>query len=247
MKNEQRPTPDVAAQEIFTERFPDARIMFLAGSVMRGEGTENSDLDLVVVYEKIPTAYRDSFLHKGWPVEVFVHDPETLKYFFYEVDRKSGIPSLPSMVLEGKEIPGSCPLSQSLKALAKTVIETGPPELSGDDLQKLRYSITDLCDDLRDPRNDHELMASAIRLYELLANFYFRAQKLWSASGKSIPRRLAAIDPKFAREFQGAFTEAFVGKDARLVMALAQKILDPYGGFLFAGSKMIAPVEWRKV
>ena len=45
---------------------------------MRGQATETSDLDLVVVYERLEAAYRESFVHGGWPIEVFVHDPETL-------------------------------------------------------------------------------------------------------------------------------------------------------------------------
>ncbi len=46
-----RISPKNAAIEIYNERFPDAKVIFLAGSVIRGEGTAHSDLDLVVVYE----------------------------------------------------------------------------------------------------------------------------------------------------------------------------------------------------
>jgi hypothetical protein len=48
-------------------------------------------------------------------VEAFVHDPATLKYFFFEVDRASGVPSLPQMVVEGVEIPAPTEMSRALK------------------------------------------------------------------------------------------------------------------------------------
>jgi hypothetical protein len=40
-----RPDPTTAAQEILAERFSGANVVFLSGSVTRGEGTETSDLE----------------------------------------------------------------------------------------------------------------------------------------------------------------------------------------------------------
>ena len=93
------------AHAIRSARYPDASAIFAAGSIVRGEGTATSDLDLVVVYASLPSAYRESFRFGGVPVEAFVHDPETLEYFFVDVDRASGVPALPQMVVEGIEIP----------------------------------------------------------------------------------------------------------------------------------------------
>jgi len=67
-------------------------VLLLAGSIVRGEGTPHSDLDLVVIFDRLPNAYRESFYFGDLPVEAFVHDPETLNYFLFEVDRSSGIP-----------------------------------------------------------------------------------------------------------------------------------------------------------
>lgn len=49
---------------------------------MRGQGTPHSDLDVVVVLDSLPAAYRESLNQREWPVELFVHDRETLAYFF---------------------------------------------------------------------------------------------------------------------------------------------------------------------
>lgn len=51
--------PKLAACEVIAQRFDGAVVTFLSGSVMRGEETETSDLDLVVVYESIEAAFRE--------------------------------------------------------------------------------------------------------------------------------------------------------------------------------------------
>src|SRR5438046_9369 len=127
------------AREIFARKYPEARVLFLAGSMVRGEGTSHSDLDLVVIFDKLTNAYRESFHFHGFPVEAFVHDPETLNYFLLEVDRPTGIPSLAQMILEGIELPGPNEVSQSLKQLAASVMEAGPPVLSDEEVLKFRY------------------------------------------------------------------------------------------------------------
>src|SRR5215210_2942066 len=99
-----RVSPEEAARGIWRERYAGARVLFLGGSVMRGEATAASDLDVVVVYEKLPNAYREAFVYAGWPVEAFVHDAGTLGRFF-EKDRERGLPALMSMVSEGVEVP----------------------------------------------------------------------------------------------------------------------------------------------
>ena len=104
-------------QKLKKEKYPHAHVVFLAGSVVRGEETPYSDLDLVVVYNTVPNARRESFLYKTWPVEAFVHDPTTLTYFF-ESDCQRGVPSLVNMVNEGICIPNQTELSTSLKQKA---------------------------------------------------------------------------------------------------------------------------------
>lgn len=42
------------ANAIRSDRYLDASAVFAAGSILRGEGTAYSDLDLVVVYTKLP-------------------------------------------------------------------------------------------------------------------------------------------------------------------------------------------------
>jgi len=238
--------PTQITREIFEQRYADASVIFLAGSIIRGEGTPFSDLDLVVIFDKLPAAYRESFLFQGFPVEAFVHDPETLNYFLYEIDRPSGIPSLAHMILEGVEIPGPNELSRSLKQLAQSVMELLPPELSDEDVRKLRYEITNLVDDIRQPRSQEELTATGAELYEAVANYYLRTNNLWSAKGKSNPRVLRQANADLCFRYTAAFDELFARGHPEKVIALADEILGPHGGFLFDGHRLDAPASFRK-
>ena len=233
------------AEKLFNEKYPDAKAFFLAGSVLRGEATPYSDLDIVIVFEKIEAAYRDSFVYEDWPVEVFVHDESTLKYFFEKVDAPSGYPSLPSMVKESIVISGKDEFSDYLKKYASTIIEGGPEPWSVEAIDRARYGITDFVDDLREPRNYQESYATAGQLYDALANFYFRTKNIWSAKGKTIPRKLGQENPELAKRFNSAFDSLFKDGNVDEVISLSEEILNPFGGLLFEGYKLDAPKEWR--
>ncbi len=240
-----RADPLIAASEIVARRYEGAAVTFLAGSVMRGEGTATSDLDLVVVYERIDAAFRDSFLHAGWPVEAFVHDPETLRYFFLQVDRPRGVPSLPHMVSTGTPLPCATDLSRALQALANQVLGQGPPPWHDGKLRRSRYTITSLVDDLRSPRSRAELIAIGTALYAAVADHFLLGQGHWSASGKSIPRRLASVAPEFASRFDEAFDHLFTSGRAESLIQLCAAVLAPSGGWLFDGYTAAAPGNWR--
>ncbi len=240
--NTSRVSPIEAARGVWRERYAGARVLFLGGSVMRGEATPTSDLDVVVVYEQLPNAYREAFVHGGWPVEAFVHDAETLEHFF-ESNRRSGLPVLMSMVWEGVEVPEASEFSARLKRRARELLEAGPPSWDEDELTLRRYRLTDWVDDMRFPRSAEELVATGAYLYKDVAEFYFRTRGLWSAHSKTIPRRLRQTDAAFAEKFLGAFDALFTEKRAGPAAALVEELLEPFGGLLFEGFHQEAPKD----
>lgn len=235
------------AGELFAKEFGDANVLLLAGSVVRGEGTASSDLDVVVLYEHLPAANRNSFEFGGWPIEAFIHDLETLRYFIEKVDGTAGVPSLASMVVQGVEIPKGTALSDEAKKFAEKSLCQGPAAWSTREIDQSRYQISDLIDDMSAPRSTAELYASGARLYERLANHYLRASKQWSATGKSIPRRLREVAPGFADDFELAFERLFARADAGQVIELAEQVLARNGGKLFTCYKLEAPPAWRSI
>lgn len=234
------------ASAVQAARYREAAATFAAGSIVRGEGTSSSDLDLVVVYAQLPCAYRESFRFDGYPVEAFVHDPATLEYFFLEIDRPSGIPALPQMITEGIEIPGPTKLSRDLKQRAAAMIEAGPPPLDDDGERRMRYFVSELLDDLRAPRCRDELIGAGARLYEQLADYHLRRQGLWSAKGQAIPRVLRRMDEALCDRYCGAFEELFARGEPRAVIRLTEDLLREGGGPLFDGYRADAPPTWRR-
>lgn len=239
-----RADPKETIEDLRRLRFPEAVAVFLAGSVMRGQGTETSDLDVVVLYPSLPSAHRESLVHQGWPVELFVHDPETLAYFF-AADRQRGVPSLPAMVAEGFEMPGPTETSRYWKGEAQRLLDSGPPPWPQAELDAARYAITDVCDDLSSPRTSQHGMASACRLYEMLANFALRAHGRWSATGKSIPGQLERLEAGLAECYWQAFDQVFREQDPRPLLDLTERLLEPFGGRLFIEPPRPAPANWR--
>ena len=237
--------PVEAARRVFAERYADARVLFLAGSVMRGEATETSDLDVVVVYERLAHARRESFVSEGWPVEAFVHDPETLAHFV-EVDRRRGVPVILRMLIEGVEVPEPGEFSAGLKRRAAEVYEAGPERWDEDEMRLRRYRLTDWVDDIRQPRAAEELVATGAYLYQDVAEFFLRSRGLWAAHSKTIPRRLREVDAGFAERFRGAFEALFAGRRQAPVIALVEEMLEPHGGLLFDGFERNARPEERK-
>ena len=229
-----RISPLEAARGIWLERYGGVPVLFLGGSVMRGEATPASDLDIVVVYERLPNAYREAFVYGGWPVEAFVHDAGSLEEFF-ESDRRRGVPSLMSMVWEGVEVPEASEFSGGLKRRARELLEAGPPPWDEEELTLRRYRLTDWVDDMRFPRSGEELVATGAWLYQDAAEFYFRTRGMWSAHSKTIPRRLRAADADFAGRFLRAFETLFADKRPDAAVALVEELLEPFGGLLFEG------------
>lgn len=226
-------------------KYPKAIAGFCAGSIIRGEGTESSDIDLVVIFAKVENAWRESFVSEDWPIEVFAHDPSTLKYFYEKLDIPSGRPSLPQMLNEGVQVWGDESEGQKLKTHAADLLGKGPPPLNAQDIQTRLYGIFDLLEDLRAPKSRPEMVAIGTRLYAQMGDFYLRSQNQWSGEGKQLLRAIRRFDRDWYEQFVGAFETLFAKKNHSEVTALAQELAASHGGFQFVGYRRDAPADWR--
>ena len=226
------------------ERFPSGAVL-LAGSVARGDATPSSDIDLVLLFERVGNAWRETVSINGIAVEIFAHDPETLGWFF-DQDRQAGTASLASMIRDGVAVTPSGPLIAKAKALAEAALALGPPPLDAETLARRRYIITDLAEDLRGGGTPGEIIATAARLYQELGDLILRAAGRWSGSGKSLAQRIEQHDPGLALRFEHAFGSLFRHGHAAQVLGLVEELLAPLGGPLSAGYHSAAPPGWRK-
>ena len=234
------------SERLLAEKYPDATCAFVAGSIVRGQASPTSDIDLVVVYESLSHAYRDSYYYDDWPVEAYVHDLETLAYFMDEFDAKEGHCGMHTMLLEGIVIPENSDFSERIKVMAQQKRDIGPAPLAQDDINMRKYFLTDTMDDIIGYKNKAELMGSLSQLFQLLADFYLRFHGKWSAKGKWIPRRLQEEFPTLHETYMQTFDGAFSHGNLDKLRALFDQIMDETGGKYWEGLRLDAPEDWRK-
>lgn len=228
-----RMEPVEAAKKIIEKHYPTCSAAVLSGSVVRGEGTITSDLDLVIFDESLPSSYRESFVDFGWPVEAFVHNFKSYCQFF-QSDWKSGTPSMPRMVFEGHILKGEN-LMQPIKREAQKLLEKGPDPLSDKEIEMRRYFITDALDDFIGSSKRSEEIFIAGLLARLIHEFVLLTNGRYIGKSKWIPRALMQFDPEFAGEFTSTFDEYYRTGRKDKVIALTDSILKPHGGRFFAG------------
>ncbi|MBO4520140.1 MAG: nucleotidyltransferase domain-containing protein [Alphaproteobacteria bacterium] len=231
------------AKSFLAERFPKAKCAFIAGSVVRNEATATSDIDMVIIHDTavMPKAYRASAIFQEWPIEMFVQNDNSFAYFLKQ-DKACGMPALLGMIADGIIVPEGNEYAADIQNKARAVLAAGPAALSREEIDNRRYGLTDLLDDMESPKNTAELYGTLSVLYQKLGDFLLRANRRWSGGSKALTRAIKKAFPDLAPEYEAAFRQAFAG-DTKPLSALADRILQPFGGRFWAGLTSYAPEE----
>jgi hypothetical protein len=213
--------------------FSNCHGALLAGSVVRGEATETSDLDIVIFDSNLQSAYRESLIEYGWNIEVFVHNLTSYKEFF-KSDCERARPSLPKMVSEGIVLKDSG-IMEAIKQEANDLLAKGPEEWSAETIRIKRYFITDALDDFIGCSMRGEEIFIANTLAELVSEFVMRTNRQWIGTSKWVIRSLRNYDEKFADQFVNAFDIFYKTGHKEKIILMVDEILQPFGGRLFQG------------
>lgn len=225
--------PMAVAHQFINEQFPNCQGALLAGSVVRGEATETSDLDIVIFDQSLISSYRESLIYLGWKIEAFVHNLTSYKAFF-KSDYERARPSMPRMVLEGI-ILKDVGIIKSIKKEAKDLMDQGPEKWSAETIELKQYFISDTLDDLLGSTDRAEEICIANTLAEMVSEFVLRTNQKWIGTSKWIIRSLRHYDHNFANHFVNAFDVFYRTGDKTEIIQLVDNILEPYGGRLFDG------------
>lgn len=228
-----RKLPIEAARSIVKQHFPNCQGALLAGSVVRNEATQTSDLDIVIFDQQLDDSYRESFKECGWPVEIFAHNLSSYKSFF-KSDCDRARPSLPQMVSEGIIIKDNG-FMEEIKKEAEELLVEGPEEWSEETIRIKRYFITDTVDDFIGCSLRAEEIFIANVLADMLSEFVLRTNRKWIGTSKWTVRLLKQHDEKFAGTFVEAFDYFYREGEKNLIIQLVDETLKPYGGQLFEG------------
>lgn len=225
-----------AARKLVERDFPHCLAAYLAGSVVRGEATATSDLDILVIVPPGASTYRESFRAYGWPVEVFVQTVETHREFAAR-DAARRRPSTSTMACEGVILHDQDGWAERLKREACALLENGPPPLTAQELAWARYGLTDLLDDFIAASPDDALFIAndlATAAVDLILDFHGR----WRGRGKWLLRSLRRLDPALAEQLVAAM-HAVHRSDARQeLVAYVDCALDLVGGRLWEGFRI---------
>ncbi len=221
------------AQMLINERFPDCRGAILGGSVVRGEATSTSDLDIIVIYDKTGSVRRESFYYKGWPVELFVHTKDSCRGYFQK-DAERARPTLPRMVAEGLVLRGKDFLG-GIRKEAAALMAAGPALWTDAELTFKRYFLTDALEDFIGSAKRHESLFIAGKLAELAHESLLRTNKQWIGQSKWIYRELSYYDQALAYRFAECFDGFYQFGEKQPVIELVDDIMKPFGGRCFDG------------
>jgi len=233
LESQKKLKPTDAAMRFIEEYYPTCYAAVLAGSIVRGEGTESSDLDIVIFDEHVEFSFRENFYKHDWRIELFVHNLTSYRFFF-EDDCKRGRPSLPNMVSEGIVLKDNGVLGK-IRDEANQLLLAGPVRWDNETAKLKRYFLTDLVEDFIGSTNRAESIFIANSLADLTHEFVLRMNGQWVGSSKWIFRALRKYDPEFAKRFVAAFDLFYRTDRKQEVVKLVDEVLEPYGGRLFDG------------
>jgi hypothetical protein len=225
--------PVADARALVSERFPAALAAFLGGGVLSDSRTPTSDLDIVVLIGHLPAPYRESTTWRNWPAELFVHRPDTIGAWFAK-DRARRRPTLARMCTDGVVLADVDGTSATVRNHAQAVLAAGPPPLDPAELDRRRYGLCDLLDDLAGTADDGERAIICACVVRDTAELALVTAGRWLGTGKWLLRELRAADPQQAEELVAA------REDPAKLAAVADGVLARAGGRLWDGYRQVA-------
>ncbi len=219
------------ARALVAERFPDALAAFLGAGVLSAPRTATSDLDIVVVLAGPPAPYRESLRWRGWPVETFVHCPESLEEWFAR-DTARRRPTLARLCADGTALAGTSVSTSRIRERGRAVLAAGPPLPGRAELDSRRYGLTDLLDDLAGGTDAGEAAVIGWNVWQATAELALVQAGHWLGSGKWLLRELRDADPALAGRLVAAMG------DPQALAGLAGEVLRRSGGPLWDGFRL---------
>ena len=229
-----------AARGVLLERYPNADAAIVGGSVVRGEGSPTSDLDLLVVIGGLSAPFRESFTSHEWPVQASVNNLQSWRHLF-DTNVRRRRPFVVRLCSEGVVLLDKDGLGTKIKRQAEQTLASGPPPMTHEELALARYVVTDLLDDLVGARSQPEAYYVAAELSGAAVNLLLGSRRRWLATGKWLDRELRALDPNRAEGMVAAQEALYRAGDGGPLTKWVTAVLDEVGGRLFDGYRQELP------
>ncbi len=230
-----------AAQRIVNARFPDARAAFLTGSALTTRLTSTSDLDIVVVLQGSPAPFRENIREHGWPVELFIQSPASIKYFVAKETAEHHATTL-KMLSDGHILVSVDGEAEKLQMEAIERFTKGPSSVSIEEMERRRYSLTDQLDDLIGATDPMELLYISQQILVGASELALLSKAQWLASGKWLPRHLALSEPELSIRLSDAIKSVLENVEKEPIEDVVREILERVGGPLTEGYRVAGEI-----
>lgn len=230
-----------AAHRIVSARFPDARAAFLTGSALTTRLTSTSDLDIVVVLLGRPAPFRENIREYGWPVELFVQSPASIRYFVAKEASEHCAPTL-KMLSDGHILVSVDREAEHLQSEAIERFAKGPSPISIEEMRRRRYTLTDQLDDLIGATDPTELLYISQQLLVGASELALLSKAQWLASGKWLLRHLEVSEPKLSVQLSSAIKAVLETGEKEPIEDVVREILERVGGPLTEGYRAAAEI-----
>jgi len=226
--------PLETARRIVEERVPGAIGAVLAGSVLTSRRSATSDLDIVVFVADEDESFRETVESSGWLAELFVQTRSTFNFYVAQetTARRS---TLLSMCAEGAALFSIDGTTERYQEEALRLLALGPPPLTKEEVDRARYMLTDLLEDLAGVTDASELTFIIGQLLTMSAELALSNERQWLGTGKWLARRLEQWNPELMANLNGAARTAMTTHDRSRLRSVVLDVLRPVGGPLAVG------------
>ena len=219
------------AREFVRLSYARAEAAFLGGSAATGDGTESSDLDILIVLggDSQDTAFVETTTTCGQLVEAFVYGGSGLQVWL-DKGRVERRPVLDRLIGEGVGLTDSDEENR-LAQRSQQALAAGPAALQPDELQRRAYALSSLLDDLNDADDQGVKYVVGAALWQEAAELALLSDGRWLGTGKWLLRELHRGPDRWGL-IAWAEDEC---RDAETLIRSARSLLDANGGYLQAG------------
>jgi predicted nucleotidyltransferase len=233
-RSSHRPGPLDAALLFVDFYFPECDLAMLAGSAVHGTATAASDLDIVVITPREDVPRWATFREFGWPIEVFAHTLDSYPAAF-AAGAKKRWPLLPLLCRDGMVLRDRADLALRIKDEAQTLLDQGPAPLSEEEINKRRFTLTWLLEDLEGVSDPVEVLLMAGSVTHRAATFLLEYHRRWLGHGKWLARELRRFDPERAEQLTQAVEALRRDGDKEPLVRFGDAVLQLVGGRRFEG------------
>ncbi|MHA1991367.1 MAG: nucleotidyltransferase domain-containing protein [Candidatus Hodarchaeales archaeon] len=216
---------------IFIDKFikdPNVHGVLLAGSHAYGDPSDNSDLDIFIVYKELDWRERGNTWINGYEIEYFLN-PERQIYEYIKTE-DCFRPNTAHMFANGI-ILYSKPETDTLFNLvlhAKEALDNPIEEMTEIEKELAKYWLDDFYKDLKDMISEENQFSYQIIAGEFIQNslnLFFKIHRKIKEKAKRLSNQLKLIDIKFYKIFQQILSSNYQIENLKLLKEYLESLL----------------------